>query len=166
MDRTLLVNPSTDDIVSNLVNICGNFNFDVLHLDLSTQSNSIDKIIKNEYNLIVFQYVGSSKILMSSVVDLINYGYLSGKKILLVTDQTRMIAKIEDRLGESIKNLKNIKYVIMPIDSENFRKRFDQLHESIQLKSTHDIFNDLQTQIVKCKNMKHSRLDRLIEHFI
>lgn len=164
-DKLLIVNPLENDIVSCMTKVCGKMCFDVLYTDMLTDEQSVGKIVNGKYDILIFHDM-KSRVKSDMLIDMINYGYLAGKGILAVTDSMSFIHRLEAKLGSTIKELKNVKYVMMPIDQEDLGRRLNQLSSSMERKTTQQIFNELQCEIVKAKNTKRSRLTQLVECII
>lgn len=165
-NRVMMVNPLMEEVTARIMDMAGKCSFDVLYLDMTTTQASVNRIVEGECDLLVFQFISGRSTDIDMLLELVKFGYLSGKKILLVVDSPMYVTKVENKLGARIAQLRNVKYVMVPIDDADFRKRYGQLSEGDALKSPQEIFEEIRGRIVSKKNARRSRLSRLVERFI
>jgi len=119
-------------------------------IDFTNTTTSLNRLIENGYDLAIIELTPHGNIKIQRLLDLINLGYVTGKKILAIVNNTSDVAKIEKRIGRSIKESVNIKYVTTPLETEAMKKRLNQL-ELGSTKDLNTIFKEIETDVIKHK---------------
>ena len=120
-------------------------------LDFVEPTKSLPRVIENGYDLAVIEMTTALPVTKEELLDLINLGYVTGKKVLVLTKYKSDVITIENRIGKSIKEAVNIKYTRVPLDPQKLKRRLTQLKFGIT-KDVSEIFKEIEKDIVQNKN--------------
>lgn len=120
-------------------------------IDYADPATSLNRLIENGYDLAIIELAPYGTMKVPQILDLINLGYVTGKKILVIVNNDPDVQKIEKRIGRSIKESVNIKYVTVPLETESMKKRLNQL-ELGTTKDLNTIFKEIEKDVIKHKD--------------